>query len=684
MESFVIQNNTSVGSYFSLFDSEGLLREKNIKPSYLVHTDLEPLTNKSNSKKVSFDIKTLAQSDLETDAEIVLLWVHVQIPEQKVQNKSDKVSYNQHFSGLDLIKKISYHSNSSEKSYKEHTRATYRLELQNLLGSKFGAFHDQYLDLTKRLSYQQNISNNDFSHIEEETLHFPIFFRPHLKPFLVDESTKKSSSFKIEIVFNEISKLFTKSVRHMLTSFDVSKATATLVTKFFNDQVVNEHDHEHGLIQTENIFQALETKITYSDADDSKATQFKVDVKEGNKNPVNNIFFAIDDQSFSSQHLFYGKTVNESVKCYINSCFKLHSDNSNCVDLSSLNGWNSNGWSAKYIDSSHVLLRFTTLENQQYETILISKTINFEDLHQVYIDLEVSSVIKLYWFKQIELEFNFYNQSHILAEDWFNGAQKILNGQFKFDEMPKKNNLKDQLAEVKSLDDENDENNNEQVEMHYKENSSFVFLGATNFNFNKKIPVKWSNKGTIAEKEKYLTQKHFEVFFSLPVISKDASPFSKLDFVVIDYCDYNWMDLDRKYQWNIKEIKITKDSDLNFLIKYNENTLKSMRYNQPFDMPQLAITSAGLVGYCDLKDYSFVVEYGGSEFFQMKPDPCNLIKLNCYVSNYKFFNYQKRKFFNVKLKTIQKMCNCEQFQELFEDETTNNNRKKFKIKSLNI
>ena len=57
MESFVIQNNTSVGSYFSLFDSEGLLREKNIKPSYLVHTDLEPLTNKSNSKKVSFDIR---------------------------------------------------------------------------------------------------------------------------------------------------------------------------------------------------------------------------------------------------------------------------------------------------------------------------------------------------------------------------------------------------------------------------------------------------------------------------------------------------------------------------------------------------------------------------------------------------------------------------------------------------
>ena len=97
-----------------------------------------------------------------------------------------------------------------------------------------------------------------------------------------------------------------------------------------------------------------------------------------------------------------------------------------------------------------------------------------------------------------------------------------------------------------------------------------------------------------------------------------------------------------------------------------------MRYNQPFDITMLAITSPGMVGYCDLKNYNFIVEYSNNEFFSIKNSKA--IKMNCFISNYKFFNYQKRKYSNVCVNAIEQLSQSDQFQELFNDE----NERKFK------
>ena len=690
MENFVLQNNTQVGSFITLIDSDGLLRNEQVKPSFLVHSDLKPVTTQNNSKKVSLTIKSIAESDLDTDAEVILLWVHVPIPAQCVTKKSDKLFFNQHFSGLDIIEKISFHINGTEKCFKEHSRSTYRLELQHILGSEFRAFHDKYLDLTKRLWYQQNVANNDYSQIEQDVLHFPIFFRPHLKPFLVDEPSPKTPSFKIEIVFNGISKLYSKSGKFCFNPMKISEVTATLVTKFHNNlEAITECNQ--GIIQTETTFQNISATISTTDADDANLKHFGVELKHWQENfPVNNMFFAIDDQSFCEQNFFYGRSVNESIKCYINSCFKLSADNMNCMNLSFKNEVNviNKKWSARKIDSNRILLTFKENENLQYTTLLISKQIAFENLHKIFIDLEVSNTIKLYWFKQIELDFNsFDSQTHILTDDFFDGGVKILNGQFKYtfdsneiksikesNKSIKASNLSDESINSKSSElSENIISEEIVSDEKIARQTEIAFIGAKDYSFNYNIQVIWKNIGNAKfQTLTCLTQKHFDVYFSLPVDSSEASPFTRLDFIMLDYCDYNWMDLDRKFEWKVEKISIKKKSDLNFLIEFNKNILETMRYNQPFDITMLAITSPGMVGYCDLKNYNFIVEYSNNEFFSIKNSKA--IKMNCFISNYKFFNYQKRKYSNVCVNAIEQLSQSDQFQELFNDE----NERKFK------
>jgi len=656
---FISDNNLGFGSYFSLFNSEGLLREHQIRPGFLFQQDTEidvPLDKERviylNVKGVETDSVKGTNINTEYDSEIILLWLHIPIPFQKVDHASDKIFYNQHFSGLDLINKITVFNGA--EIYKEYSRLTYKLELQQMLGSEYRNFHDKYLDLTKRLSYQHSIMNLNNSEIEQETLHFPIFFKPHLKPSLVDNSKNKqkkskSNNFKIEFVLNDITKLFTKSKRVKLNPIILNLSRATIVSKCFNDLLITNDDEGNRVqIQTETVFQKTAAKVTNICGDHINPNGFKVEI--GNIDLLtSNIFFAVNDISFDENKFFYGKTINESIKCYLNSCFKLICDTDTCVNLKTLemSAKSLKGWSAQFIDSNHILISYTNAFDVKYETILISKKFSFAEMQDIYIDLNVSLVVNFYWFKKIELEFDNYDKfTHEVTNDSFNNGLKVINSQFMFRPTEK--------SENKSL-------------------YPIVFLGVEKFCFNYRIVAQWTMVKN-DDKVHYLTKKHFDVYFSMPVHSDKPSFFAKLDFVILDYCDYHWMDLDRNYPWKINGISIVKQSDTNFLIKFEENTLCSMGYDQPFDIQMLSITSPGLTGYCNLNNYDLVVELNENEFFEIKKR--DLLKMECIVSNFQFFKYHKQKYSKLKLNSIINLTESDEFQELLCEE----NKCKKKIK----
>jgi hypothetical protein len=209
------------------------LREHQIRPGFLFQQDTEidvPLDKERviylNVKGVETDSVKGTNINTEYDSEIILLWLHIPIPFQKVDHASDKIFYNQHFSGLDLINKITVFNGA--KIYKEYSRLTYKLELQQMLGSEYRNFHDKYLDLTKRLSYQHSIMNLNNSEIEQETLHFPIFFKPHLKPSLVDNSQNKQNCSEIQYVHT----VGVDSSNRLLTGLKKTGATIIVQTPF--------------------------------------------------------------------------------------------------------------------------------------------------------------------------------------------------------------------------------------------------------------------------------------------------------------------------------------------------------------------------------------------------------------------------------------------------------------------
>ena len=643
--SFISQNNVGVGSFVSSFNFDGEISDDPMKPGYLVHMNINPSFASDKKRVLNLRIEpssAIEENELDTNYEIIMLWVNVPIPPQRVEFLGDKIYFNRNFSGLDLIKKIKYFD-GSETNFKEHSRLTYKLELQNLLGSNFNSFHDKYLDLSNRLTDNNTLYNET----PGGTLYFPIFFRPHLKPFLLDHSSN-SCVFRIEIIFNEISKLFTKSFRASLNDNDLGEATCTLVAKFYNDQIVQ--SQEPCIIESDTSFQnILPVNVKIFDADKTSLNRYDIEfgVKE---NLVNNVIFSMDDQYFSSNYLFYGKTVNESIKCYLNSCLMLEPPDDDCVNLSKFDSIKKKGWSAQIIDSTHVLLSYTD-KGQSYTTLLVSKKIPFEKLDQIYINLQVSPRIRLYWFRRIELDFDYYDKfNHILTNDKYYGGQKILNGQFKVEKTKK----------IKRQSDE--EESNEEIEME----KEIVLMGVESFSFNYNIPTDWKNPGFIEESKKtdlkenqYLTQKHFDVYFSLPVESIDHSPFASLDFLILDFCDYNWMDLDGKHEWEIERISIKSKLNTNLSILFSRDMLNTMRFNQPFNLPQLTITTSKMLGYCNLKDYLFTVEYRNSEFFEIKYReelPIQKLNLSCIISKNEYFSYKNLKYQKLKMDQIKRIC----------------------------
>jgi hypothetical protein len=66
-----------------------------------------------------------------------------------------------------------------------------------------------------------------------------------------------------------------------------------------------------------------------------------------------------------------------------------------------------------------------------------------------------------------------------------------------------------------------------------------------------------------------------------------------------------------------------------------------------------------MLGYCNLKDYLFTVEYRNSEFFEIKYReelPIQKLNLSCIISKNEYFSYKNLKYQKLKMDQIKRIC----------------------------
>lgn len=603
MENINSRTNFQIGPFLSLFDSQGNLKLSVDEPSFNIYTDV-PKQLKINSRILTFKYEN-------SDPKFFLhsMWIHVPLPRQSTESPTKKIFYTNHFSGIDIVKNIKIYFNTQLR--KELKRQDYEFQLKSL--KNYQQIYDKYLNLKGNINYLNRLENKTNEEIDADVIHLIIFFNPksyELKNYNVD----------IEVHFDIITKLYaiTKGVK--LNDLDFDKIEATAVSF-----VVNDYDYFQ---KNENPL--YEKELTY----DYYNLGIKNEITISNDNLARSAIFLINDQSFRSGEFFYGKTIKESVYCYLNSCFKAENDSDTCLDLKLCQFTNTNLrtlYTAEKLDSNRIQLTYKNNE-VEYKTCIQSKKIKFSDLEGLYFDHSISDILNIFWFEFIDIDICEFDSVHHKLDNTktLKNSTRIIDGLFTLPTSSKK----------------------------------FSIIGVCDFKLSNRIKIPNDISGLSENENKFFNQQHFDVYFSLPVFNKKHSYFSEFDFICLDYSDWRWMDLDRKYEWKISKIIITDTFDTNFNLQYNTNKLKIGSISD-FEYIKINFVNSNN-GYISLNNFKFKLENTDEEFYKIKKQYINKIVRKIYISKQNFFN--KHNFKQLDLINLKKLSTHETCQMILENE----------------
>lgn len=600
MDNILSRTHFEIGPFLSLFDSNGNLSFNVNPPKFIIYNNIKK-DIKPDSRKISFKI-----SGLDPRLYLSTFWIHIPLPNQKTNDLIKKIFYSNHASGLDILRKIKINHNNRLK--KVISKQEYEFELKTLM--KYDYLKKRYFDPIQNSNYKNRLENKLNQEIDEDIIHIPIFFNSN-------SYTANSSSIEIEISLHQISKLYSFTKNFPLNDIDFKNIKATGVFYALNDYQFFEFK-ETALYEKESMYEYfnLENKSEFT---------------LNNELIGNHAIFLINDESFKPSEYFYGKNIKESVTCFLNSSFKAVNDTDTCLDLAtrkfktpSLRSL----FNCEKIDDYRIKLIYKNNESE-YETIIKSTNVKFEEI-PVYLDVSISEVLNLFWFEYIEIDICKYDSiKHKLDNTKVkNNAIKIIDGLFRISD---------------------------------KNNELISVLGVIDYRFNYKVKMNNDLTNCLQCNEiKYLNQKHYDVYFSLPIFNRKHSYFSECDFVSLDFSDWRWMDLDRKYEWKYSKIKISDLNDTNFKLEFDNNALTASSYGD-MDYTFISFVPSGN-GYFLLKNLKIYLEHSDYEFYQIKKRYNLTNKL--FISNLKFFNRTNHN--NLDLNSLVKLTNHESCLSILE------------------
>ena len=296
--------------------------------------------------------------------------------------------------------------------------------------------------------------------------------------------------------------------------------------------------------------------------DKTSATQInneKIEVKCPER-PVQQLFFTLEESTFSAERNYYGHTIDLSIKNFINSCIKFSpvgEINSSCINLAT--GKFAEKTSEKTYENYEIItsqyinklnLKYKK-DSMVYNTTIIVNNTSLDKLN-FFIDLNTGCKLQLYWFKEIFINVQPYDPiEHSIDET--KSVEYITKKAFK---------LIDGLFVVEN----------------------HAVFGCIDYTFNQNIKNELFAENEKKDNEKknlYYTQKHFDILFSMPVSEKaNVSSFSKFDFVCFkSLCNY-YMDLDEKYPWRVDKIELWRNHQE--AIKIESEMLALSSYEKKF------------------------------------------------------------------------------------------------------
>jgi hypothetical protein len=639
--------STNFGPFLSIFNKNNEISDHINHPKFKSHIDILH-KNDDKSTSISFNLPKLEDMSVEgckitKKIEFSVVWIQVSLPYQIASDKKGKISYNRYVSTLDLIKNIEIKIGNCVK--KSMSKNDYKLELESLGKSKYDLLNKKFFMALNNLNVPvRDLKVKDQVVVNQTKIFYPIFFKPYLKTHLV-----KKDFFSISVSFNKIESLFTLSSSECpksLKNIDLKKIKVFGIYEEINNSNVFDKFQQTEIknIEHELFFETYTNKTKPLNSTDC----FYFDKQQ----VVQKMFSSIDDQTFRKFNEFYANNINDSVLVFLNSCIKAEDDHTEKLLNLSTQQMTKETTQIKVIKISDNRLQIEF--DSMYKTIIKLNGCKFSDLKGIYFDLKVSSVLELFWFDYIEIDFEFFDEYEHVIDKGFTtqNVERIENYLFKCDKI--------------------------------------VVKGASKYKFNYFIH-KSDYLDSYQKKEfdnLYLTGKHFDIYFSLPVSSNRPSKYAKFYFVRFDYQDWEWMDLDRKYRWDASFINFKLKSDTNYLKSYSEDALKIISNSSDENKQTISFENSLFesdiyqnIGFFDLEGSIIKIGYSIDEFSLIKSNYFHVLFKNIIFSKIKFFKYvtNLETYEQIKsMKTLEDICTSNKFLCLV-DTLTNNPSKRCKL-----
>jgi len=438
-----------------------------------------------------------------------------------------------------------------DKNIYQWDQTTYMLYLNEILGQRFKYFYEKFF--------------KKFQHHDEIVL--PILFSPTLKPWYLNKN------IKLDIVFNNFEHIFEQTESFEQIHFD----KITCVGWYLVQNDLNFFDRKY---QDQNF---IERPVQISGTNFMKLkhdgrTHLNHDLLD--KNCHKKLIFDFNNQLFNDGKVFYGRTVDQSIKNYLASCVKpTNTLKESCffsIHTGRFQQNNSDAWDKwKLIKNSK--FSTTLIYENTYKTIIYTKNQEIDDFPDFFFDLMANINLPIYWFSHICLDFSNYCS--------------VLDS---FDENVKEENCYKLLEKGFFVD----------------LSKKVCFNGVSSYKFNKVLNVEYVSARY--EKSKYLNSEHFAVAFSLPVESAKPSLFSLYHFPKIYKKNYRWKDLDMRYPFEISELIFVSKKLLNQEKVVSKNILKtsSSMCERPNEFPMFCMLDEfnGVDGYFALDQYDMFLE----------------------------------------------------------------------------
>jgi hypothetical protein len=579
---------------YTVIDKNGTVKEQIVPPKYKMPFKLD-IAEYNDDSKVAFELLEFDFNDQESKFyEIEQIYIHVPLPEQKLADLSSRLFYKK--SGyLNLVNKIEICFQNATKVY--------------------GAREYLY-SLKERMNYyfEPNVSildKEDYEYVGQTlvpatTFHLPIIFENPLKLWMFESNCP----LKIVIHFNDISSLFDSNELHSWTNLKVKDITATANYESVNDLRLysNYFNMEQSSIETEQVLQ-YDQSIEVSSSD--------INGIDGPNAEVKQLMLLFENTSFSNNTIHYGNTVESAKRNFLNSCLKLHdkvlmNKDSPIFFLDSCLFLNETSTCQSYkiqkISDFKVSIQF-----DKWKTILSSNT-SFKSMNSIVFDLNTSSLLKLYWFKEAFLRVDEFDVQIVDSTKSINNAKKLAKGLFV--------------------------------------NDSLAYIGFESFKMRQNVPDDILTKYTCGKETILLNDKIYAFMFSMPVFPIKVVPsyycvpsyFAQFDFVYLRRDLFNnFIDLDGNFCWQVERILIydkmnrsyfkilDKDmlsvscTDLKFFNQVKENKIQIVSWiNENYGSCNDKLS----LGYFNLKDYKFDFKIEEAYFMFLLRDFGYTIKLN--------------------------------------------------------